>query len=121
MAHQLHAGGMRIKAHELFAFIAASRPRSIRYNKALGISLMSNGDYEAALPILTMAMLCGSPGGDPALPVACAECMALTNRRQQARRLFKRARALLLQQSGTPEIARLAAHTNGWLNILKAQ
>lgn len=118
MAHQLHTGGMRAKAHDLFAFIAACRPRSIRYNKALGISLMSNSDYEAAIPVLATAMLC-SPGSDPALSVACAECLALTNRRQQARRLFKKARVLLLQQNDCDEIARLTAHTDGWLNILK--
>jgi tetratricopeptide (TPR) repeat protein len=118
MAHQLHTGGMRSKAHDLFVFIAACRPRTIRYNKALGVSLMSNGDYEAAIPILATAILC-SPGNDPALSVACAECLALTNRHQQARRLFKKAKTMLRQHDSRPEINRLATHADGWLTILK--
>ncbi|MDB5774985.1 MAG: hypothetical protein JWP38_1118 [Herbaspirillum sp.] len=117
-AHQLYTGGMRSKAHDLFAFVASCKPRSIRYNKALGVSLMSNGEHEAAIPVLAAAMLCSSDS-DPSLPVACAECLALTNRHRQARRLFKQARNLLRQCAGSPDIDRLIAHTDGWLSILK--
>jgi tetratricopeptide (TPR) repeat protein len=117
-AHQLHTSGMRAKAHDLFAFIAAYRPRSIRFNKAFGISLMSNGDYEAAIPVLATAILC-NPENDPALSVACAECLALTNRHRQARDLFQKARRLLQEQTDSDELRRLSMHTDGWLAILE--
>jgi Flp pilus assembly protein TadD len=118
MAHQLYSSGMRTKAHEVFAFIAAYKPRSIRFNKALGISFMSNGEYEAAIPVLATAMLC-DPDSDPALYVACAECLALTERHQQAGRLFKKAKVLLQNQQDCLETQRLDAHADGWLTILK--
>jgi Flp pilus assembly protein TadD len=109
---------MRGKAHDLFVYVAACKPQSIRYGKALGISLMSNDDYEAAIPVLAAAMLCSS-GKDPSLSVACAECLALTNRHGQARRLFRQAKRLLQQHEGSPDIERLTSHTDGWLSILK--
>lgn len=118
VAHQLYTGGMRSKALDLFAFIAACRPRSARFNKALGISLMSNGDYEAAIPVLATAMLCDADG-DPALSVACAECMALTKRYRHAGRLFEKAKILLQPSLDCPAMQRLDAHANAWLSILK--
>jgi tetratricopeptide (TPR) repeat protein len=117
-AHQLHYSGMHAKAHDLFYFIARCRPQSTRYCKALGVSLMSGGNYAAAVPVLTAAMRHDN-GDDPALPVACAECLALTGQRRQARRLFEQARVMLQHQQALPEFSRLSTHTEIWLNILK--
>ncbi|RXZ38766.1 hypothetical protein D9O50_04510 [Oxalobacteraceae bacterium CAVE-383] len=117
MAHQLHTGGMRAKARELFALVAAYRPRSVRYGKALGLSLMGNGEYEKAIPVLAAAILC-NPESDPALSVAFAECLALTNRRQQAKRLFQKARIALGTADGCTETMRLHQHAERWLAIL---
>lgn len=117
-AHHLHQSGMQAKAYDLFLFIASCRPYSPRYCKALGVSLMSNGNYEAAVPVLAAALL-HDGGNDIALPVACAECLALTGRKPEARRLFEQARIMLSHQQDLPESQRLAAHTEAWLKILK--
>ncbi|HEY4318346.1 MAG TPA: tetratricopeptide repeat protein [Herbaspirillum sp.] len=117
IAHQLHSGGMRAKALDLFALVAAYRPRSIRYNKALGISLMGSGDYEKAIPILATAILCDTED-DPSLAVAFAECLALTDRRRQALRLFQKARIRLNDHADLPEAERLLAHADRWMAIL---
>jgi tetratricopeptide (TPR) repeat protein len=120
IAHQLHTGGMRAKAHDLFALVAAYRPRSIRYNKALGISLMGNGAYEEAVPILATAILCNTED-DPSASLAFAECLALTDRRQQALPLFQKARAQLKDRGDCPETRRLSAHADRWLAVLGSQ
>lgn len=117
-AYQLHTGGMRAKARDLFSFLAACRPQ--RYNKALGIVLMSEENYTAAIPVLTAAMLC-DVNDDAALPVACAECLALTGQHQQALQVFKNAKKMLLKKPRNPESIRLTAHTDGWLSILKGK
>lgn len=117
-AHHLHQSGMQAKAHDLFFFIASCRPYSSRYCKALGVSLMSNGNYEAAVPVLAAALL-HDGGNDIALPVACAECLALTGRKPEARRLFEQAKIMLTHQQHLPDSQRLAAHTEAWLKILK--
>lgn len=117
MAHHLHTGGMRAKAHELFALVAAYRPRSVRYNKALGISLMGNGEYEKAIPVLAAAMLCNAET-DHALSVAFAECLALTSRRPQALRLFQKAKVSLEAGGDCAETERLRRHTERWLTVL---
>lgn len=119
-AHQLHHSGMQAKAHDLFFFIANCRPGSPRYCKALGVSLMSAGNYEAAVPILAVALL-HDGGTDLALPVACAECLALTGRRPLARRLFEQANTMLRLRQNPPGCDRLIAHTEAWLKILKEQ
>lgn len=117
-AHHLHQSGMQAKAYDLFSFIASCRPYSPRYCKALGVSLMSNGNYEAAIPVLAAALL-HDGGNDIALPVACAECLALTGRKPEACRLFEQARIMLAHQQDLPDSQRLAAHTEAWLKILK--
>jgi tetratricopeptide (TPR) repeat protein len=109
IGYRLSARQMYEEAYGIFATLLLFRPRSVRYLKAAGLCLMGMRRYQSAILPLSAALLLDDR--DPAIALACGECLGFLGGGASMQGLLGRA-ASLADEAGDEATAERA---RAWL------